>query len=91
MVGLIKVDVIWFDVMWLPAPDALAVSARALMTFPRVNRDLLMLAPSFSTAPVAPVLSARSDPASEKKRLILTKQNIAQYNAQGVVLLVGWR
>ena len=49
----------------IPGPDALAVSARALMTFPRVNNDLLILAPSFNTAPVAPVLSARSDPATD--------------------------
>ena len=32
------------------------------MTFPRADKDLLILAPSFSRSPVAPVLSARSDP-----------------------------
>lgn len=31
-----------------------------LMTFPRVESDLLMAAPSFSRSPVAPVESARS-------------------------------
>ena len=35
------------------------------MTFPRADRDLLMLAPSFSRSPVAPVLSALSDPAGK--------------------------
>ena len=30
------------------------------MTFPRVESDLLMAAPSFSRSPVAPVESARS-------------------------------
>lgn len=32
------------------------------MTFPRADRDLLMLAPSFRRSPVAPVLSALSEP-----------------------------
>lgn len=34
-----------------------------LMTWPSVLRDWLMLAPSFSLSPVAPVCSARSEPA----------------------------
>ena len=34
------------------------------MTFPSADSDLLMLAPSFSLSPVAPVESARSDPAT---------------------------
>lgn len=38
-------------------------AASALMTFPRVVRDLLMLAPSLSRWPVAPVELARSEPA----------------------------
>lgn len=37
-------------------------SAKAEMTFPRAESDLLIFAPSFSRSPVAPVLSARSDP-----------------------------
>ena len=37
-------------------------SARAEMTFPRVVKLLLMLAPSFSLVPLAPVDSALSDP-----------------------------
>ena len=32
------------------------------ITFPRADNDLLILAPSFSLSPVAPVLSALSDP-----------------------------
>ena len=37
-------------------------SARAEMTFPRVVKLLLMLAPSFNLVPLAPVDSALSDP-----------------------------
>lgn len=43
--------------------DADDASARAEMTLPRVVNDLLMLAPSFKRAPVAPVELARSLPA----------------------------
>ena len=32
------------------------------ITFPRADRDLLILAPSFKRSPVAPVLPARSEP-----------------------------
>ena len=32
------------------------------MTFPRADRDLLIFAPSFNLSPVAPVLSALSEP-----------------------------
>ena len=32
------------------------------MTLPNADKDLLMLAPSLSRSPVAPVLSARSEP-----------------------------
>lgn len=42
---------------------ALEASARAEMTFPNVVNDLLMLAPSFRRAPVAPVELALSLPA----------------------------
>lgn len=35
---------------------------RTEMTFPRADNDLLMLAPSFNLSPVAPVLSALSEP-----------------------------
>lgn len=41
------------------------------MTFPRADRDLLILAPSFSRSPVAPVLSALSDPAKSTKFITL--------------------
>ena len=37
------------------------------MTLPSVVNDLLMLAPSFSLCPVAPVELARSDPAKSTK------------------------
>ena len=42
---------------------ALLLAARAVMTFPRQLRLLLMAEPSFKRAPVAPVLEARSEPA----------------------------
>lgn len=38
-----------------------------LITFPSVDRDLLMAEPSFSRSPVAPVESARSLPARSTK------------------------
>lgn len=41
------------------------------MTFPRADRDLLMLAPSFSRSPVAPVLSALSEPAKSTRFITL--------------------
>lgn len=41
------------------------------MTFPRADRDLLILAPSFSRSPVAPVLSALSDPAKSTRFITL--------------------
>ena len=37
-------------------------SAKAEITFPRVVKLLLMLAPSFNLVPLAPVDSALSDP-----------------------------
>lgn len=42
-------------------------SARAEMTLPKADKDLLMFAPSFSLSPVAPVLSALSLPKDFKK------------------------
>jgi hypothetical protein len=44
-------------------PAAAACLASAEMHLPSVDSDLLMLAPSFRRAPVAPVALARSDPA----------------------------
>lgn len=38
-------------------------SASALITLPSAESDLLMLAPSLSLSPVAPVLETRSEPA----------------------------
>ena len=48
------------------------ISARAEMTFPKVVRLLLMLAPSLRRVPLAPVASARSDPAKSTKEILLT-------------------
>ena len=42
------------------------------MTLPRVVRLLLMLAPSFSLVPLAPVDSALSDPARSTRETLLT-------------------
>uniref|UniRef100_A0A8C7TWJ5 Uncharacterized protein n=1 Tax=Oncorhynchus mykiss TaxID=8022 RepID=A0A8C7TWJ5_ONCMY len=42
------------------------------MTMPSVTRDLLMLAPSFSLAPVAHVASALSLPAKSTRWILLT-------------------
>lgn len=50
----------------------LTISARALMTFPRVVKLLLMLAPSFNRVPFAPVESALSDPARSTSDILLT-------------------
>ena len=36
------------------------------ITFPREDNDLLIFAPSFNRSPVAPVLSALSDPFVKK-------------------------
>ena len=47
-------------------------SARAEMTFPSVVRLLLMLAPSLSLVPLAPVDSALSDPAKSTRDTLLT-------------------
>ena len=44
----------------LESPTAELTSARADITEPRVTRDLLMCAPSFSLFPVAPEALARS-------------------------------
>ena len=46
------------------------ISARAEITLPSVVSDLLMLAPSLRRVPLAPVESARSEPA-KSTRLIL--------------------
>ena len=54
------------------------MSARAEMTRPRVVRDLLMLEPSFSRSPSAPVFPARSLPA-RSTRLILATFSVPSY------------
>lgn len=50
----------------------LTISARADMTFPKVVRLLLMLAPSFKRVPLAPVESALSEPAKSTREILLT-------------------
>lgn len=50
----------------------LTISARALMTLPRVVKLLLMLAPSLRRVPLAPVESARSEPARSTNDILLT-------------------
>ena len=47
-------------------------SAKAEITFPKVVKLLLILAPSLSRVPLAPVDSARSEPARSTKDILLT-------------------
>ena len=54
--------------------NKLTTSARAEITFPSVVKDLLIFAPSFSLVPLAPVESARSDPAKSTRLILLTWQ-----------------
>ena len=51
---------------------SLTESASAEITFPRVVKLLLMLAPSFSRLPWAPVDPARSEPARSTNDILLT-------------------
>lgn len=46
------------------------------MTFPKVVRDLLILAPSFRRVPLAPVESALSDPAKSTSEILDTCKNL---------------
>ena len=50
----------------------LTTSARAEMTLPSVVSDLLIFAPSLSRVPLAPVASARSEPARSTSEILLT-------------------
>jgi hypothetical protein len=43
------------------------------MTLPRIISDLLILAPSASLSPVAPVLPARSEPAKSIRLMLETR------------------
>ena len=52
--------------------NQLTDSARAEMTFPKVVKLLLILAPSLSRVPLAPVDSALSDPAKSTNEILLT-------------------
>ena len=47
-----------------------ACSARALITLPSAESDLLMLAPSLSLSPVAPVFATRSEPARSTRLMV---------------------
>ena len=58
-------------------------SARAEITFPNVVKLLFIFAPSFKRFPIAPVDSARSDPARSTRDILLTYQNIQnRYSSQ---------
>lgn len=50
----------------------LTTSANAEITFPKVVKLLLMFAPSFKRVPLAPVESARSEPAKSTKLIFDT-------------------
>lgn len=52
--------------------SVLTISASAEMTFPSVVRLLLILAPSLRRVPLAPVESARSEPAKSTREILLT-------------------
>ena len=47
-------------------------SASADITFPKVVKLLFMFAPSFNRVPLAPVDSARSEPARSTRDILLT-------------------
>ena len=44
-----------------------ALSAKQFITFPKINKDLLILHPSFNRSPVAPVIPVLSEPAKSTK------------------------
>jgi hypothetical protein len=52
------------------------------MTRPKVVKDLLMLEPSFSLSPTAPVLTARSEPAKSTKEIRLTFSPLTPANIE---------
>ena len=54
------------------------------MTLPNVVRDLLMLAPSLSRVPVAPVESARSLPARSTRLILLTYGGRVRRSDRGI-------
>ena len=49
----------------------MALSAKQLITFPKISKDLFILHPSFNLSPVAPVEPDLSDPAKSTKFIIL--------------------
>ena len=59
-----------------------AWSASFDMTRPKVVKDLLMLEPSFSLSPTAPVLTARSEPAKSTKEIRLTFSPLTPANME---------
>jgi hypothetical protein len=56
----------------MPGPVLPYVFAKTEITFPRVESDLLMFAPSASLAPSAPVEPALSEPAKSIKFMLET-------------------
>ena len=48
-----------------------ALSAKQFITFPKINKDLLILHPSFNLSPVEPVIPVRSEPAKSTKFILL--------------------
>ena len=62
------------------ADDPLEAAARAEITLPSVESDLLMSAPSLSRVPVAPVELARSEPAKSTK-LIRDTRSVLRFNS----------
>ena len=49
----------------------MALSAKQLITFPKMSKDLFILHPSLSLSPVAPVDPERSEPAKSTKLICL--------------------
>ena len=49
----------------------MALSAKQLITFPKISKDLFILHPSLSLSPVAPVEPERSEPAKSTKLIML--------------------
>ena len=58
-------------------------SARAEMTLPRADNDLLMFAPSLRRSPVAPVEPARSEPEKERRKISISSKASKKFLVQG--------
>ena len=66
-----------FEARYGTCPDFLLESLRALITFPRASRPLLMWTDSLKRSPMLPVRWARSEPAKS------TKWNFADVTCNG--------